>query len=452
MNIQEHYEKRRELDLLEQYDNTRKHLIRLAIMRVVALSGPKTSEPQVSDDLEQLINRCHNYELTINKLKQDWNTKEKLSESRIEKLKDDLAKARQQLKEKSSMSSGLGSGLGGAGTGASTGLIKPRTDFQSRTNFSFNTSPYLKRPMGNRGFLSPTASSRNRGALGVGNRNNNSLFSPVIPKPGEKRGRYLTASKIKQMNQIQGLGLNGSNMNTSNQQTPKSGLNSRLNLDKAITNKVSPTKSPSRLSFIENFDKSDPSKSPSPDFTPTKTIPSKFSLQASENILPDSFGKTPPSSQSQSQSQQREREENEEPDANSTALNDDSRAGSPRPPGSQLTNLHGDQSSGVDDDDDVFASANSSLGNSSVISKGSQERAKGGGKTKLLNLAGSLKGNTQRTVSRGLNIEQDGVNSLDYYKDTNFTEGNDESPNQKRHQPIEARAIERKKKKVFKVT
>lgn len=373
MDLQEHYEKRRELDALEEYDTTRKHLIRLAVMRVVALAGtnPQTNAPV----LDELINKCHNYELTINKLKQDWNTKEKLSESRIEKLKDDLAKARQQARDKGGFNQ----------PSYMAPLNRTRSDIPSRTNLSFNTSPYLSRP-GSR------ATDRNK-----------DIFSPIAPRQPESRGKYITSGTLRK------------NL----QNTPRSSLSAKLQLDRAMTNKMSPTKSPSRLSFIENFDKSDPSKSPSPEFTPSK-VPQRI-LAPSEtlgtpsgkgdNILPDSLSK----------------EEPEAPDANSTAIDLE-----------PITETS---------DSDVFASANSSVANASIISKGSQERAKG--KAKVLNLAGSLKGN-ERVVSRGLNIEQDGVNSLDYYKDTNFTEGNEESPNFKRHQP-EQRSFERKKKKVFKI-
>lgn len=413
MNLQEHYEKRRELDLLEEYDNSRKQLIRLAVLKVVALAGGK-AEPSatglVVEALEELIHKCHSYELTINKLKQDWNTKEKLSESRIEKLKDDLAKLRQQLKDKPAAKASYG----GAG--------------------------FLSRPssLGSKSFLSPTASSRSRaGPIRTGGDRRSNLFSPLIPRqaPGEKRGRYMTASTFRQLNEAQsGPGHQA--------QTPKMNVNTKLQLNRAMANKVSPTKSPSRLSFIENFDKSDPSdrsKSLSPDFTPSKSAPPS-------NILPESL------SQNQTQSQTQEKPvdstpntPNDGPDANSTAINDD-------PSGGLVSrgSISEPSSSGTED---IFASANSSMANSSVVSKGSQERAKSKSKGKLLNLAGSsLKGNGNRTISRALSVEHDEVNALDYYKDTNFTDLNDESPNFKRHQTMDERTFDRKKKKVFKVT
>lgn len=376
MNVAEHYEKRRQIDLLEGEDERRKHLIQLAIMRVAAITRAPSPVATLNENVEKLSQKCLNYELTINKLKQEWNTKEKLNEAKIDKLKEEVTKLKQR----------------GKPTGA---LVLKGTSVGSgfqRTSLSYATSPYLSRAVGSKNFLSPTLNSLNKTTV-----KNPMLVSPI----GNRRGKYITAKTIK--NAIQKPVQNP-------MLTPKPKLkstNTEWNLSMTMN------KSPTRMSFVENFDLSDSNEDALGVFnekesTPTSDSPTKMKSQVS--VSPNGV-------------------EKEGPDANSTAIIDET-----------VISAGSDKSGFTTDDEESFASANSTLNNTNERPKRKQ--------IKRLNLAGSLIESGKRAVSRGLSVEQDGINTLDYYKDTNFTEGNEESPNFKRTVSGE---FEKKKRRVFKI-
>lgn len=371
----------RRLEQIEHWDDVRKHLIRLAILKVRTTKHANVETVVTNADTDQLLKKCHSFELTINKMKQESITKERLNESKIEKLKDDLARARKQIKDQQ----------------------KP----PSRTVLVSNITPYLAKTVGQKTFLSPTASSRQKSALfstlGVSASGVRSgVLSPVHPrdrivnKPLINRGRY-TVQKVLALNEGD---LKVPKLPTAN----KSPLRS-------------PGKTPSRLSFVENFDADDSDRSPSPEFTPTKRTlglephrPS--SSQTIDNIIASSsFAKG--------------YDIEDGPHANSTSILDD-------PQESPKTQSQ--------DNSDVFASANSSLDSSKnstvIISKTSRK--------KRLNLTGSSL--EIRNANKSLNLEKEGLDSVDYYKDDNIMELSDDSPRKPQL------TFEKKKRKVFSIS
>lgn len=367
MNIAEHYERRRQIDVLEQEDSRRKQMIRLAITRVVSLSQTVSAPKTANENIEKLTQKCLNYELTINKLKQEWNTRDKLNEAKIDKLKEEVSKLKQKGKPSG------GSILAGSSLG--NGL--------PRTSLTYATSPYLSRAVGSKNFLSPTLNSLNKST-----NKNPMLVSPI----GNRRGKYVTAKTMK--NAIQ----KPTNPVITPKEKPKI-TNTEWNLSLTMN------KSPTRMSFVENFDLSDSNDDVLNIFNEKDTTPTN--KRTSTSVIGSA--------------------ERDAPDANSTAIIE------------ETVIIGGSDRSGVStDDEDVFASANSTL-NSTTGAKRKH--------IKRLNLAGSLI-EGKRSVSRGLSVEQDGINSLDYYKDNNFTEGNEESPNFKR---TVSGDFEKKKRRVFKI-
>ncbi|EGV60672.1 hypothetical protein PSN45_001556 [Yamadazyma tenuis] len=393
MNIQNHYHKRRALDALEEQDADRKQLIRLAVMHVIGLSQRKTgSAPVPSGTSEDLNQKCLNYELSINKLKQEWNTKDKINEATIDKLKQEIAKLKQQLKRP------------GSSQGSSNLFYNTKhPQLKPQTSLSYSTSPYLSRALDTKSFLSPTLNSLNKTTV-----RNPLLVSPI--QNTERRGKYMTSNTMKQL------------------QVPKRQTKPTRSIletpTKGLYDPPSPNKSPSRMSFVENFDKSDSSNDESGYGTlfngkvklSTTSSRKVSNNEGKENIL---------------------MEEKEGPDANSTSImGDDSE---------NITvitaNSNVDSSNNASEDEE-YASANSTVAGASNTS-GKRKQSK------RLNFAESR----TQSLSQGLNLDQDGANSLDYYKEGNFAEGADESPNFKtKASTSTTTTFEKKKRRVFKIT
>ncbi|EGW34236.1 uncharacterized protein SPAPADRAFT_59665, partial [Spathaspora passalidarum NRRL Y-27907] len=104
--IEGHYQIRNELDQLQYHDQQRKSLIRLAVLRVHALLRHKHDIPVTKrksgtprkNDLEQLRAQLNEYELSINKLKQEHSTQLKLQQAKFDVLKEENSKLKSKLK------------------------------------------------------------------------------------------------------------------------------------------------------------------------------------------------------------------------------------------------------------------------------------------------------------------------------------------------------------------
>lgn len=383
MIADDQFETIRRLDQLVHQDDSRKAMIRLAIMKVRSSKLVDSKTSRLPPDSEELLKKCHNYELTINRLKQEFNTKDKMNESAIEKLKADIAKIR---KEKTQLQNSINNK-------PTKSISKPNS---SRLNLSFSNTPYLTRAMA--GTSSPVTKPR----PSLFDRQNRGILSPINTKD-----RYLK-------NDL-GLGYNNLTLN----KTPKSTLSSKLLVGKAEIKNTpskspirSPGKTPSRLSFIADFDKEsqESEKSPSPDFTPSKRHPFGEGMNKIDEELAAELNK-------------------DGPDANSTTLleedyDEESDDGFPQ---AKRVNRSSDKvkpsksnrSMQTDDSNDVFASANSSLANSTVIV--SQQNVK---KKKRINLSLA----NSRKISKSLSLDQE-VNPIDYYKEDLMNSSGGESPN-----------------------
>lgn len=112
--IYKHLETQNELRELENRDEKRKSLIRLAVLRVIALNKVAEHKPQ-TDEMEHLVTKNHEYQVIIDKIKQEHSTKEKLQASKIETMKEEITKLKLQLKANtitpSASSGGYSSGL-----------------------------------------------------------------------------------------------------------------------------------------------------------------------------------------------------------------------------------------------------------------------------------------------------------------------------------------------------
>ncbi|CAH6719038.1 hypothetical protein CLIB1444_01S20054 [[Candida] jaroonii] len=387
MIVDDQFEIIRKLDQLAHEDETRKAMIRLAIMKVRSFKSANLKTSSLPPDSEELLKKCHNYELTINRLKQEFNTKDKLNESAIEKLKADIAKIR---KEKLQLQNTVNKQ-------PTKSISKPNS--QSRLNLSFSNTPYLTRAM--TGSSSPVTKHR----PSLFDRQNRGILSPI-----NTRERFSKHDL--------GLGYNNITLN----KTPKSTLNSKLLVNKAEIKSTpskspirSPGKTPSRLSFIADFDKEsqESEKSPSPEFTPSKRHPFSEGMNKIDEELAAELNK-------------------DGPDANSTTLleedydEDESDDGFPQAKRINRSNdkiktpkTTNNQSMQTDDSNDVFASANSSLANSTVIV--SQQNVK---KKKRINLSLA----NSRKISKSLSLDQE-VNPIDYYKEDLMNSSGGESPN-----------------------
>lgn len=177
---------------------------------------------------------------------------------------------------------------------------------------------------------------------------------------------------------------------------PKSTESKLLEPAKSTELKLLESTPSSRHSFMENFDKSSGSNSPSPDFTPTRT--------EARNILPFSL-------------------DNKE---------------------SVESKLHNVSQT----DDDTFASANSSLQPDEKDKKKKKKKLQlWKSEASKLDLAPE-----KRATSFGLDDEN--INPLNYYQDENFNEDGDSPPKSSRKRKLDElspapETFKRKKKNIF---
>lgn len=111
MGSRTHSEDTNVLHSIEAKDEDRKNLIKLAVLKLFHievfrkqnLDGHSLSTKGTKTPNEVLLTeKVHNYEVEINKMKQQFSTKEKLQESKMESLKDEITQLRRELKKEKS--------------------------------------------------------------------------------------------------------------------------------------------------------------------------------------------------------------------------------------------------------------------------------------------------------------------------------------------------------------
>lgn len=361
-----------ELRRIEHENERRKNLIRLAVLRVVTLTGKSkrakksnaapSPELAVEGDLEglkKLSELNQEYVVVISKLKQLYATKEQLQESKIEALKEEVDKLKLELKWKAS---------------TSKYELNKHVPF-SQGSGAFKSSYLNSNPLSNE-YLSPPSK-----ALFSSNDHIDSILSPLKITKSKNR----LASKKPTKGDI-------FNNNTNE-------LYTMLN-----HNHETPRKSPSRLSFVQNFDNSHDSTrlsfvkniDSSKDSIQTPTKPNKLPRGSNPSKLPrGDLSKLP-------------KDYSPVPFLHSTA-----------------NNL--EVSDGSDDDDDTFVSAHMSV--SSDTSDNGPKRKKR--KLQILTSQASkiqIANVLPRDISGGLHLEDEDVNTLNYYHDDNFQDDSFNEP------------------------
>lgn len=369
-NIVNHYQILEELSSILAEDVRRKNLIMLATLRVLIVSQTKKSPRKGNENVEELKMKINEYELNNNKLKQDHSTTLKLQYAKLEAAKQEIIKLKEQLKTKQV-----------------PGLTLPNSSlFRSKEPFKVSTS---------RSIVSPRRITEL----------SNSILTP-IQKGKTMKPSYITSksfgnllSKANAESKLSTLREDKSDAKSTEPkllEPAKSTEPKLLEPSKSTELKLLESTPSSRHSFMENFDKSSGSNSPSPDFTPTRT--------EARNILPFSL-------------------DNKE---------------------SVESKLHNVSQT----DDDTFASANSSLQPDEKDKKKKKKKLQlWKSEASKLDLAPE-----KRATSFGLDDEN--INPLNYYQDENFNEDGDSPPKSSRKRKLDElspapETFKRKKKNIF---
>ncbi|ABN68666.2 predicted protein [Scheffersomyces stipitis CBS 6054] len=409
--LQNHFRGHDELSEILHQDELRKSLIRLAVLRVVTLNRnkPKRAKTNEPDELVQMKKQLNEYELYTNKLKQESSTKLKLQEAKLESAQDEVAKLKLQLAAAKEAAKDTSKPMFSVPSSSSfrprinlNGLSRPK----SATLSSIKKFP-LARPTSvssERNYLSPTFNSINKS---IYSSDVSTVLTPIsnrtISKP---RGKYITARNLHELGNSPvtskfGISKPPTKLTTLTQKieaqkdeneppkTAEAETEAEIGAKSATTSvlRSSPAKTPSRKSFIENFDKSSGSSSPSPEFTPMRVSSDKTSAPVSRDIEETGFGN------------------------------------------GKVTRIEKFDNT-LQTDEDTFASANSTL-----VGNVSGDVLPEKKKTKKLQLWKSGATKVPLTAPgkkpHSLGLEDENLNSLNYYEDGNFA--TDESPPKPQH-------------------
>lgn len=428
----------REIQQLEYNDEQRKNLIKLSIMKIFYQSKSNNKTPSRTIDnsssasasrIAELTKKNHDYELIINKLKQLQTTKEKLHESRLESLREEIVKLKQQLKDQPRNKLQV----------PTLSQFQPTLEpSSSRPSSAFSTSPYVNKITFNQGsgglaknYLSPTINSINKSIFASDSKS--SILSPIQHKrkvlvPTKAKREYTNYNSMKkQFEQNENL---SQKERTVDPETP----NKRIT--RAASKKASsPTATPTRHSS-NNTNRA----SPSPSVRTADLTPSR--LPSNGELFDDKMGSLDDVINKSFTSANTSEAENDAPDANSTTI--DSTASRIAGRGSHMS------------EDESFASANSS------VAKSSGKRDK---KKKKLRLwkseiskvsISSPSDAASKNRNKGLHLEDEGLNTLNYYQDENFLNENNETPKVSRKRKNDESestplTFKKKKKNVFKI-
>lgn len=204
MGSRTHSEDTNVLHSIEAKDEDRKNLIKLAVLKLFHievfrkqnLDGHSLSTKGTKTPNEVLLTeKVHNYEVEINKMKQQFSTKEKLQESKMESLKDEITQLRRELKKEKSN--------GDLVPISTLGKIQTLA-YGIKSRNSFSTSPYL-----NKALFGDQSSSRGsiKGTNKLFNQGETGILSPItrkvkVPKSQAKR-EYINFNSMKKRFQEQ---------------------------------------------------------------------------------------------------------------------------------------------------------------------------------------------------------------------------------------------------------
>lgn len=365
ISLQKQFNSLEELRRIEFENERRKNLIRLAVLRVVSLTA-KTKKskksntstgPQIDTDGDyegiRSTERNHEYELVISKLKQLYSTQERIQESKIEALKEEVDKLKLELKWKASTSKYE---LSKFNPGTKIGLSQFKSSY-------LNSNPLPSE------YLSPPSKS---------------IFSPKDPIDSILSPLKITKSKnpLLTKKHVKGDIFNNATNELSNI------------LNRSHESPYSPRKSPSRLSFVKNFDKSNDS---------VQTTPTKSKKAATDYKSPPFIHST----------------------ANNLEVSDD-------------------------DDDDAFASAHMSI-SSDTSENGTKKKKR---RLQILTSQASkiqIANILPKDKSEGLHLEDEDVNSLNYYHDDNFKDDSFTGSVKRPAEEAVTNPVKKKKTNVFKI-
>ncbi|ODV79990.1 uncharacterized protein CANTADRAFT_33233, partial [Suhomyces tanzawaensis NRRL Y-17324] len=264
-----HYKLRDELAELQRQNDRRKHLVMLGIQKVVLLSQAPKKTAKGTNEATRLKTQVNDYELYTNKLKQEHSTKIKLQEAKLEALREENSKLKSQIK---SLKDSVIYNRGPGNILSSRTIPSPFT----LPKFSFKHDE-----------LNPLGIAKPILKL-------DKILTPVAPRVKKPKRTYITSKNINQFDLLMNPGstLNKSEdiladlLKTKDSSTEPPVLESTSvktsvppSSSEGNTTKSTPLKTPSRQSFIENFDKSSDSNSASPEFTPSRAKPQVGSLK-----------------------------------------------------------------------------------------------------------------------------------------------------------------------------
>jgi hypothetical protein len=232
----QYYETQEEIRRVENENNERKTAVKLAILKVVSLGFPVDSVAS-NDEVAGLKKRINEFELYVNKMKQENSTKYRLLDGKFEASKREVAKLKQQLSSRKSKVS-------------EPEPPKPRKLSRPVSLSSRNVL---------RNYLSPSFNSITEMNEDI----SANILTPIAPRHQGRKRKYITALN---WNQFEKEVVSNASMLP---EVPEgtSGASG------ATSATGSPFKTPSKMKFIANFDKSEnDSDSDTPEFTPTKTL------------------------------------------------------------------------------------------------------------------------------------------------------------------------------------
>lgn len=439
--LQKHYLAKTEIQVLEYEDKQRKDLLKLAVLKIFHLSKssgqglPKTidnSDNPNTSRIADLTKKNHEYELAINKLKQLHTTKEKLQESKLESLREEIGKLKQQLKEQPHNKYQVPTLV----------QFQPNIEHNiSRPTSAFSTSPYVNKIMFNQGsggpsknYLSPTINSVNKSVFVSDSKS--SILSPIQQKrkalaPAKAKREYTNYNSMKK--QFEQNGQLPQRQETVEPETP----NKRIT--RSVTkSESSPALTPTRSPINSNRMSASPSSQvvTNTAFTPTKTVNNGKLFDDRMKSLDDVINKSFTSANTSEA-------ENDIPDANSTTIESTT---------SRTPNINAQVS-----EDDTFASANTSLAKLSDKKDRKKKKLKLW-KSEVSKISISSPNDKKYNAhSKGLHLEDEGLNTLNYYQDENFFNENNDTPkvSRKRRMNEETEStplvFKKKKKNIFRI-
>ena len=224
----QYYETQEDINRLEKEHNDRKAAVKLAILKVVSLGFPVDSVTS-NEEVAGLKKRINEFELYVNKIKQENSTKYRLLDGKFEASKREVARLKQQLSSRKSRTSDP----------------EPPKQRKLTRPVSLSSKNVL------RNYLSPSFNS----IAELNEDQNANILTPIAPRQQGRKRKYITALNWNQFeNQVV------SKASVLPEVPPGPGTGS-------------PFKTPSKMKFIANFDKSEnDSDSDTPEFTPTKTL------------------------------------------------------------------------------------------------------------------------------------------------------------------------------------